>query len=56
MNIGFNIQCGWCHKVENVEEGYNNTDSINLKIIGEQIIEISCKKCGSKITTIDGEL
>ena len=52
----FYIQCESCLENVIIRDGYNNDDDIEIKIIGEQIIEIKCSSCNNSITTIDGKL
>lgn len=56
MVMKFYIQCESCLENVIIRDGYNNDDDIEIKIIGEQIIEIKCSSCNNSITTIDGKL
>ena len=52
----FYIQCESCIENITIRDGYNNEDEIEIKIIGESVVEITCKSCGNSITTIDGNI
>ena len=54
--MNFNIECKSCMNNIKIHDGYNNESEIEIKIIGESVIEITCKSCKNSITTIDGNI
>lgn len=52
----FYIQCESCMKNITIRDGYNNEDEIKIRIIGESVVQITCKTCDNSITTIDGNI
>lgn len=52
----FYIQCENCMENVTIRDGYNNESEIEIKIVGESVVEIVCKSCGNSITTIDGSI
>ena len=55
-SVEFYIQCESCMENITIRDGYNNEDEIEIKIIGESVVEITCKSCGNSITTIHGKI
>lgn len=51
----FYIQCENCMTNDTIMDGYNNEDSIQINIVGEQLVELRCSSCENLITTISGK-
>lgn len=52
----FTIKCESCDSDTFVRDGYNNEDRVEIKIIGEQLVEIRCVCCDNVVVAVDGEL
>lgn len=55
-SMKFYIQCESCLEYIMIHDEYNNEDEIDIKIIGESVVEITCKSCGNSITAIHGKI
>lgn len=54
-SVKFYIQCKSCMENITIRDGYSNEDEIEIKIIGESVVEIKCNSCGNTISTVDGD-
>lgn len=50
---GFTLQCwqnkGTCLEEMYIEDGYHNDKKITIRVVGDDLVEIKCKTCGSSI-------
>lgn len=55
-NGRFDIVCYECRLTYTpIKDGYSNEDKIQINVVGESIVRLSCSNCGTEIHIHDGE-
>ena len=56
MKKGFDIVCYECRLTYTpIKDGYSNETKIQMNVVGESIIRLSCSECGTEVHIHDGE-